>query len=285
MARIRTIKPEFWRSPDIMQLSIFERLLFIGLWNLADDEGRGVFDPNAIAADLFLAEYSLNAHGVLTDVSNAFCEYQKRDMVHVYEVENRQFFQISHWKDHQTVNRATKSKIPPLTSGNEISFHKHEDSLNTHGALTPGTGNREQGTGNMNNSCPTAVGRASGNPKSGDPKPRKYSPEFQRFWKIYPRREHKAKAATRFEQACKRATVEEIIAGAQEYAAWCERNAVERKFIKLAEGWLSADAWEDELQDYQQQRPLENTFENWLGPQNLVETAQLPAYEWPKEIS
>ncbi len=34
--RIRSIKPEFWRSDDIDALSVFERLLFIGLWSYVD---------------------------------------------------------------------------------------------------------------------------------------------------------------------------------------------------------------------------------------------------------
>ena len=148
MARIRTIKPEFWRSPDIAELTFFERLLFIGLWNLADDEGRGVYSPAAIAADLFLTEFSLNPHGVITDIERGFMKYSKQGMVAVYEAENREFYQVLRWSEHQRVNRPSKSKIPPLTSGNEKTFSLTEDSLNAHGGLTPGTGNREQGTGN-----------------------------------------------------------------------------------------------------------------------------------------
>ena len=39
--RIRSIKPEFWTSEDVTDLTYFERLLFIGLWSYADDHGRG----------------------------------------------------------------------------------------------------------------------------------------------------------------------------------------------------------------------------------------------------
>lgn len=39
MARMRTIKPEFWTSEPIVALSPFARLLFIGLWNFSDDGG------------------------------------------------------------------------------------------------------------------------------------------------------------------------------------------------------------------------------------------------------
>lgn len=39
MARIRTIKPEFFTSDDICSLSPYARLLYIGLWCEADREG------------------------------------------------------------------------------------------------------------------------------------------------------------------------------------------------------------------------------------------------------
>lgn len=39
MARIRTVKPEFWTDEKIVECSIPARLLFIGLFNFADDKG------------------------------------------------------------------------------------------------------------------------------------------------------------------------------------------------------------------------------------------------------
>jgi hypothetical protein len=38
MARIRTIKPEFWQDEKVGKLSILARLLFIGMNNFTDDE-------------------------------------------------------------------------------------------------------------------------------------------------------------------------------------------------------------------------------------------------------
>lgn len=45
MARIRTIKPDFFTSEDITELSPLARLLYIGLWCEADREGRMVWKP------------------------------------------------------------------------------------------------------------------------------------------------------------------------------------------------------------------------------------------------
>ncbi len=45
MARIRTIKPEFFTSEDIVSLSPYARLLYIALWCEADKEGRMAWKP------------------------------------------------------------------------------------------------------------------------------------------------------------------------------------------------------------------------------------------------
>ena len=48
MARIRTIKPEFFTSDDICALSPLARLLYVGLWCEADREGRLVWSPGVL---------------------------------------------------------------------------------------------------------------------------------------------------------------------------------------------------------------------------------------------
>lgn len=53
MARIRSIKPEFWTSAQVMECSPNARLLFIGLWNFADDVGRMALSPKRIKAQIY----------------------------------------------------------------------------------------------------------------------------------------------------------------------------------------------------------------------------------------
>jgi hypothetical protein len=47
MARIRTVKPDFFTSDDVVSLTPLARLLYIGLWCEADREGRMVWRPGA----------------------------------------------------------------------------------------------------------------------------------------------------------------------------------------------------------------------------------------------
>jgi hypothetical protein len=58
MARIRTLKPTVWLSPQIMNLSHGARLLFIGLITQADDEGRGIADIRRSRPSIFPATTS-----------------------------------------------------------------------------------------------------------------------------------------------------------------------------------------------------------------------------------
>ena len=48
MARIRTIKPEFFTSDDICSLSPLARLLYIGIWCEADRDGQLVWAPRGL---------------------------------------------------------------------------------------------------------------------------------------------------------------------------------------------------------------------------------------------
>ena len=56
MARIRTIKPEFFTSEDVVDMPHHDRLLYIALWCEADREGRLVWKPRTIKMRYFPAD-------------------------------------------------------------------------------------------------------------------------------------------------------------------------------------------------------------------------------------
>jgi len=51
--RIRQVKPEFWSDPSIGRLRLDERLTYIGLWQIADDDGWFVWEIPHVAARLY----------------------------------------------------------------------------------------------------------------------------------------------------------------------------------------------------------------------------------------
>jgi hypothetical protein len=124
MARIRTIKPEFWTSEQISECSVSARLLFIGMWNFCDDEGRCKCSPNELRMRIYPGdECSADA------VASWIDELVTNDLVTIYEADNQLILQVNKWSKHQLINRKTASKFPSIFD---------EGSVRHHGTLTTG---------------------------------------------------------------------------------------------------------------------------------------------------
>lgn len=149
MARIRTIKPEFWSDERLCrELTRDQRMFYAGLWNEADDEGRFVDNARKLLGAVFPFD---------DDLTESFIEASLSRLADTgrlvrYEVAGCRYGQLVKFREHQRINRPSESRIPappndltPLT----------EPSLSPHGTVTEaspweqGTGNREveQGTG------------------------------------------------------------------------------------------------------------------------------------------
>lgn len=147
MARIRTIKPEFWTDEKVGTLKRDERLLFIGLWNIADDQGVVKANPSYIKGQLFSYDEDLRSTSVntwLTSLINA-------RMLIPFQFNGEGYFIIRTFEDHQLINRPSKSKFPEEIIEKTI----NEYSMNTHEVIYEYSqqegkgkeGNREQGGG------------------------------------------------------------------------------------------------------------------------------------------
>lgn len=104
MARIRSVKPEFWTDEKVVELSFQARLLFIGLWNFADDDGRMVYSPKRIKMQIFPADS--------IDVSELVGEIQRNGMVQVYVVDGVEYLQVNNFAKHQKIDKRSASKFP-----------------------------------------------------------------------------------------------------------------------------------------------------------------------------
>lgn len=138
MARIRTIKPEFFTSLTIADLPLTARLTFIGLWTHADDAGRAVDDPRLIKA----AVWPLDDR-TASDIELDLKLLSESSLITRYVLNQKRYLAIAGWKEHQRINRPTDSKLPapeegkplppePVTRNNvdSVSAHAHfsEDS-------------------------------------------------------------------------------------------------------------------------------------------------------------
>lgn len=70
---------------------------------------------------------------------------------------------------------------------------------------------------------------------------------FTEFWATYPKRVGKDAAAKAYANALRRATHEQILAGAAAYRDDGARKRADVKFTKHPATWLNAGCWEDEL--------------------------------------
>jgi len=104
--RIRTLKPSFWSSPDVVRMGHEARLLMVGLMSYADDDGRFIASESAIIGYV----YPYDRINVVS-FRKWFLETQE-SMVHLYEVEGLLYGCIPSWHNHQRINRYTQSLLP-----------------------------------------------------------------------------------------------------------------------------------------------------------------------------
>lgn len=104
MARIRSIKPEFWTDEKVVESSPLARLLFIGLWNFADDEGRMVYSPTRIKLQILPADKC--------DIRALIDELQKHGMVMIYKANEAEYLAITNFSQHQKIDKRTSSRLP-----------------------------------------------------------------------------------------------------------------------------------------------------------------------------
>lgn len=105
MARIRTIKPDFFTSEDVVALSPLARLLFIATWLEADREGRFIWRPNTLKLRYL--------PGDNCDISELVEELLDAGLVVTYEANGKTYAEIPSFTRHQFINnRESESTIP-----------------------------------------------------------------------------------------------------------------------------------------------------------------------------
>jgi hypothetical protein len=105
MARIRTIKPEFFTSADILALTPLARLFYVSLWCESDREGRLKWD-----LETFGFRYLPKEHSQIKDVAQ---ELISRELVILYEVEAKTYAFLPSFASHQIINNRESASIIP----------------------------------------------------------------------------------------------------------------------------------------------------------------------------
>ena len=117
MARIRTIKPAFFRSQQIADLPLATRLTFIGLWTYVDDAGRGIDDPRLVKGDLWPLDEKHTTKKVEADL----VVLSEAGMIERYELGGKRYLRVIGFREHQRVNRPNPSLIPASFTESSVS--------------------------------------------------------------------------------------------------------------------------------------------------------------------
>lgn len=106
--RARNIKPGFFRNEQLMQVAPLGRLLFAGLWCLADREGRLYDRPRQIKWDILPADDC--------DINSLLDDLARRGFIRRYSVDGIGYIEVVNFLRHQRPHyKETASTLPPPT--------------------------------------------------------------------------------------------------------------------------------------------------------------------------
>jgi hypothetical protein len=139
MARIRTIKPEFWQNEQLAGVSFRARLLAIALLNHADDKGLFLANPQLVRAACFpFEEDSKNVLGSLQELSGI-------GYIEVKNCGGKSVGRICKFLDHQRIDKPQKSKLADVFAAN---YEEKDDSKTIPGTFLECSGNTPRPEGN-----------------------------------------------------------------------------------------------------------------------------------------
>ena len=275
--RIRSTKPEFWKSRRIASVDWDARLVLKGLESYVDDNGVGVDDIELIVTDVFPRDMFTSPRETVARVSAAISTLEQAGLVWRYEGNGDRLLYIAFWEDIQRIDRPGKGRNPrPDGTWDYRDSEIRESVASPRESVATGTGEQgNRGTGEEHARSPAT------------PSSERAPDRFEEFWSHYPRKVGKQKARAKFQAACKRANAETIISGALRLAG--DPNLPEERFIPHPTTWLERDGWEDgPLPERTTNRSAERARSGWQAmsgtsaPRNpwaIQDTEHLPELE------
>lgn len=221
--RSRNIKPNFFKNEKLAGLKPHARLLFIGLWCMADREGRLEDRPLRIKAELFPYE-NVKVHDLLNDL-------WKSGFIVRYKMESNDLkndlIQILKFKVHQNPHVNERASVLPAPS--DI-----------------GTLLEDSGTTRADSLLliPDSLLRIPDTTHSLQKSKRECA--FESFWKLYPKKKAKGQAEITWQKVTRTTEPDIIIAGLQRQLPSMQK--ADYQYLQFPSTWLNAKGWEDEIE-------------------------------------
>lgn len=123
MARTREIKPAFFKNDTLAECDPLARLLFAGLWTLADCQGRLECRPLRIKAEILPYDNC--------NINELLGQLQSHGFIDVYESQGVRIIEIPKFCDHQRPHpKEPESGLPAREDGQAVNFHGESRPVN-----------------------------------------------------------------------------------------------------------------------------------------------------------
>jgi hypothetical protein len=242
--RARNIKPGFFVNEDLIAMPPLTRILFAGLWCMADREGRLEDRPKRIKM--------LVLPGDECDVDEMLAALADKGFILRYSVNNRSYIAVTAWNKHQRPHHTEKkSEIP--APNREITVNSPcRNGENPPDSLIPDSlipDSRD--TGSTSEPAVPVVPFKAPTLTAADNPPAKADPSlrFDEFWERWPNRVNKTAAAMAWASVVTRQNEAAVFACLGRWEASAEwsrgfyRESADRWLFRCArDGWTDAPA-------------------------------------------
>lgn len=238
MARARNIKPGFFKNENLVDLPYETRLLFIGLWTLADREGRLEDRPKRIKMEIFPAD----------DVNVDACldQLQASGFILRYTVGDARYIQVLAFTKHQHPHVKEGASTIPAPGFVPTEEPEAPDEHHASPVQAPDEHHASPSESPLpitENPLPTHTDADAPDAGTG----LDYSPDFLAFYTAYPKRVGKG-AAWRAWKRIKptKALQGKMIEAVQAQRNWPQWQRENGKYIPNPATWLNEGRWDDE---------------------------------------
>jgi hypothetical protein len=215
MARIRTIKPEFFTSEDIVALTPLARLLYIALWCESDREGRMVWKPSTFKLRYLPAD-NCDVHALCDEILS-------RNLVILY---NDGLAYIPSFASHQHINpRESASQLASPNIKPRVGTRQPRVGTGAYLELHAQVGREGKGR-EINTDASTSDG-------------------FALFWSAYPKKTAKPSALTAFKKAKINGHLPDVLSDIEQKAQSDDWTKNSGQFIPNPATYLNQRRWED----------------------------------------
>lgn len=221
MARIRSLKPDFFKDEDLAVLPFEARLLFEGLWCYADKEGRLEDRPKYLKAEIFPYD-KIDIEKLLNLLSSPqIPERPQKVFIRRYTVNCRNYIDIPEFLKHQSPHNTEKdSVLPPFN-----------------GMLTVNNTLINNDTQSSGESDPISLSESKSLLKN----------KFEIFYKSYPKKKAKIEAEKAFSKLNPDDTLLNAMLSAIDKAKKSEDWMKDKgRYIPYPATWINAKRWLDE---------------------------------------